>query len=118
MTRAEAERAGRRAETAAALLLRLKGYAILDRRARTPFGEIDLVARRGDVVAFVEVKLRASRLGADLALTRRQRQRIAKAAQAWMQARRDMAGAAIRFDLVQASGLSLRHIPDAWRDGD
>ena len=55
-----AERLGRRAESIAAWYLRLKGYRILARRYRTPLGEIDLVAKRGQTLAFVEVKARTS----------------------------------------------------------
>ena len=58
--RRERERGGRRAEALAAWWLRLKGWKILARRLRTPLGEVDLVARRGRTVAFVEVKARAS----------------------------------------------------------
>ena len=53
MTRREAERQGRRAESLAALWLRLIGWRILARRVRTPAGEVDLIARRGRMVAFV-----------------------------------------------------------------
>ena len=59
MKRRRAERGGRRAETIAAWWLRLKGWTILARRVRTPVGEVDLVARRGRVTAFIEVKARA-----------------------------------------------------------
>ena len=52
------EQRGRRAENIAAMFLRLKGYTILDRRCRTPFGEIDIIARRGKTIVFVEVKAR------------------------------------------------------------
>lgn len=51
---------GRRAETIAALFLQLKGYRILARRVQTRVGEIDLVARKGDTLVFVEVKARAT----------------------------------------------------------
>ncbi|HLU91397.1 MAG TPA: YraN family protein [Pedomonas sp.] len=54
------ERKGRRAESLAALWLRLKGYRILARRVRTPVGEVDLVAGRGRCLVFVEVKYRAT----------------------------------------------------------
>lgn len=57
-SRQQAERNGRWAESVAALYLRLKGYRILARRARTRAGEIDIVARHGDTLVFVEVKLR------------------------------------------------------------
>ncbi len=55
MKRQQAERGGRRAESLAALWLQLKGWQILARRARTPVGEVDLIARRGRLLAFVEV---------------------------------------------------------------
>lgn len=58
MNRAERERRGRRGEALAAWYLRLKGWRILDRRVRTARGEIDLIARRGTLIAFVEVKWR------------------------------------------------------------
>ena len=65
-----AERRGRRAETLAAWYLRLKGYRILARRYRTPVGEIDLIVRRGRLVAFVEVKRRPTEAEAAEAVTR------------------------------------------------
>jgi putative endonuclease len=58
--RRQAEARGRRAEVIAALFLQLKGYRILGRRVRTRVGEIDLVARKGDTLVFVEVKARAT----------------------------------------------------------
>ena len=59
--RQQAERRGRLAEAKAAMLLRLKGYRISDRRWKSPAGEIDLIARRGSAVAFVEVKAQQCR---------------------------------------------------------
>jgi putative endonuclease len=80
MSRRAAERGGRRAESVAALWLRLKGWTILGRRIRTPVGEIDLVARRGRTVAFVEVKARASEADAAMALDEWRLRRVAAAA--------------------------------------
>lgn len=82
MKRREAERGGRRAERLAAWWLRLKGWRILAMRARTPVGEVDLVARRGRTVAFVEVKARASEADAAMALDDWRLRRVARAAEA------------------------------------
>src|SRR5690606_9654900 len=68
MNRARAEQRGRRGEGAAAWWLRLHGWRVLARRVKTPRGEIDLVVRRGRVVAFVEVKWRAGASQLDLAI--------------------------------------------------
>ena len=82
MNRRRAERGGRRAETIAAWWLRLKGWSILARRVRTPLGEIDLVARRGRTIAFVEVKARATRAEAEHALDEWRLRRVLAAAEA------------------------------------
>ncbi|MEN8197523.1 MAG: YraN family protein [Pseudomonadota bacterium] len=78
--RRRAWRFGRRAEAAALWLLRLKGYRILARNVRLPVGELDVVARRGRLVAFIEVKARPDIGQAAAALSTRQRQRIRRAA--------------------------------------
>ena len=77
-------RRGRLSEWVAAAALLARGYRILGRRVRTPFGEIDLIAVRGRRLAFVEVKRRATRLKAEAALTSRQAGRIARAAAFWV----------------------------------
>ena len=116
MTRAEAERRGRRAERLAAWMLRLRGYRILARRFACPAGEIDLVARRGDLLAFVEVKHRDRPEAGAEALRPAQRRRILRAAEAFLQRRPDLAGLRLRFDLVLiAPGHLPRHLRDAWR---
>ncbi len=108
--------AGRRAELLAAWWLRLKGYRILARGLRLPVGEIDLVARRGRRLAFVEVKRRRSLEAALAAITPRQRRRIMRAAEAWLAGRPDLAGCERRFDaLLLVPGRRPRHLPDAWR---
>ncbi|MEL7453164.1 MAG: YraN family protein, partial [Pseudomonadota bacterium] len=90
--RQAAERRGRRGETLAALALQLKGYAILARRVRTPSGEIDLIARRGNLVAFVEVKARPDLMAALEAVTPRAQARICRTAELWMARRTELAG--------------------------
>lgn len=82
MRREEAERRGRRGETLAAWYLRFLGWRILARRVKTPRGEIDLVARRGTTVAFVEVKWRQSSDGLDLAMDRYRLRRVSAAVEA------------------------------------
>jgi putative endonuclease len=77
-------RRGRFSELVAAAVLMAKGYRILARRCRTPYGEIDLVAVRRRRLAFVEVKRRATQLDAEAALSARQAGRIARAAEFWI----------------------------------
>ncbi len=76
-----AEKRGRQGERIAAWWLRLKGWSILDRRVRTKAGEIDLIARRGNLVIFVEVKARATEAELDLAIDERRLARVASAAE-------------------------------------
>ncbi|MBX3492488.1 MAG: YraN family protein [Parvibaculum sp.] len=109
-----------RAETIAALWLRLKGYRILARRLKTRAGEIDMVARRGRVLAVVEVKASAQAAMAGEraveALLPRQQQRLARAAMHLLAMRPALAGLDLRFDLVLVAPRRLpRHLPDAWR---
>ena len=77
-------RRGRLSELVAAAVLMAKGYRILGRRVRTPYGEIDLVAVRRRRLAFVEVKRRATQLEAEAAMSVRQAGRIAQAAEFWI----------------------------------
>jgi putative endonuclease len=107
---------GRLAELAAALLLRLKGFEILSRRFATAVGEIDIVARRGDLLVFVEVKRRPTVIAALDAVTPRQRLRVARAASLFLKARPAMRRHRCRFDVVAVTPRRWpRHLPDAWR---
>lgn len=113
-----ARRSGRRAEELVALWLMIRGYRILGFRLRTPQGEIDILARKGNVVAVVEVKRRADLATAIDAVTWRQRERLRRAAESLTARRPDLAGLPIRLDLIAlAPGRWPRHIHDAWRDG-
>ena len=107
-------RRGRLSEWLAATALLARGYRILGRRVRTPYGEIDLIAARGRRVAFVEVKRRQARPEAEAAVTPRQAQRVARAAEFWISrhaAYRDHArGLDVMFVLP---GRLPAHIPDA-----
>ena len=114
--RKRANRRGHGAEMLAAVLLRLKGYTILARGYRVPAGEIDIVARRGRVVAFVEVKARATLADALDAVGQKQRRRIVRAAEHFMAQHASYQGCDLRFDVVAVRPHRLpQHMPDAWR---
>ncbi len=113
-----AERYGRSSELMAVLALRLRGYRIMARRFRSPQGEIDIVARRGKVLAIVEVKARGDHDAAVLALTMGQRLRIERAAQALIARHPQLAVCDLRFDLMLVKRGRWPHlIVDAWRPG-
>jgi putative endonuclease len=116
--RVKAERGGRQAETVAAALLVLKGYEILARRFETPGGEIDLVARKGGTIVFVEVKARRAIDAALFAVTRKTRLRIEAAARSFQTRHPRYAELGVRFDIVALAGWRFRHVRDAWREGD
>ena len=116
--RRKAERRGHASETAAAVLLRAKGFRILQRRAKTVCGEIDIVAARGKLIAFVEVKARLRHDDAVSAVTPGQARRIVRAAHAWLAANDAFYAHDCRFDIVTVSPyLWPRHLPNAF-DGD
>jgi putative endonuclease len=113
--RVAAFKTGVSAEGRAAAYLMLKGYRILAKRFRTPYGEIDIVARRRNLIAFVEVKARASLDEAAYAVTPRQQQRIIEAAQAWLMAHPEHAEFDLRFDaMLIAPGRLPRHLLAAF----
>jgi putative endonuclease len=94
----------------------LKGYTILTRRFVVSGGEIDLVARRGGSIAFVEVKARADLEVAAIAISATKRRRIARAARVWLMRNSWAAGLTLRGDAVfVARGRLPRHQPDAYR---
>jgi putative endonuclease len=106
--RVAAFRTGLSAESRAAAFLMAKGYRILAKRFRTPHGEIDIVARRRNLLAFIEVKARASLDEAAYAVTPRQQQRIIDAAQGWLVAHPEHADFELRFDAML---IAPRHLP-------
>ncbi len=110
---------GLSAETRAAALLMVKGYRIAARRWKSPVGEIDIVARRRNLLVFVEVKARAQVDDAALSVTLRQRRRIVAAAQAWLARNPADASRAIRFDAMLVAPWRLpRHLPGAFYSDD
>ena len=119
----DTHRAGRRFEGVAARHLEARGWRVIERNLRWHRKEIDLVVRRGDLVAFVEVKGRGGReCGHPLeAVTPRKRREIEAVARWWV-ASRGVAGLVYRFDAVaveeSADGrLRVEHVEDAWRPG-
>jgi putative endonuclease len=113
--RVAAFRTGLSAESRAAAYLIAKGYRILARRFRTPHGEIDIVARRRQLLAFVEVKARRSLDEAAYAVTPRQQLRIIAAAQGWLMAHPEHADFDLRFDAMLIAPRRLpRHLPGAF----
>ena len=115
MSRRQAERRGRGAESLACWYLRLKGWRILARRARVAGGEVDIVARRGRTLAFVEVKARSTGEAAGFALDRHRLRRVAVAAER-LAPRFMRAGDEVRIDaLFVVPGRLPRHLADVWQ---
>lgn len=114
MNRQLAEARGRKAETFAAWWLRLKGWRILAQRARVPGGEVDLIARRGRTLAFVEVKQRGTQEAAAWALDEYRLRRVAVAAER-LAPRYAREGDDIRIDaLFIVPGRLPRHLANVW----
>ncbi len=108
-------RLGLSAESRAAAFLIAKGFRILARRWSSPVGEVDIVARRRQLLVFVEVKARANLDEAAESVTPRQRRRIAAAAEAWLAMHPDDPVHDVRFDaMLVAPGRMPRHIPAAF----
>lgn len=115
MKRAEAEARGRKAEARAAWWLRLHGWRILGQRLRVPVGEVDLVARRGRMVAFIEVKWRDRAEDLDLAVDQYRLRRVAAAAE-MLSPRFAKPGDEIRIDVMLLAPRRLpRHLVHVWQ---
>ena len=113
--RERAEKAGRGGEKEAACWLEGEGWEIIDRRRKTPLGEIDLLAQRGRVMAVVEVKQRATLADALDAVTPTQRDRLRRAAAHVAAHRPTLRDLSARLDLIAlAPGRLPRHLPNAW----
>lgn len=109
-----ADAEGRRGEDYAAAWLERRGWTILDRRVRTAAGEVDLVARRDTLIAFVEVKVRRTAADLDHAIDEPRLARVAAAAELLMP-RYAEPGDDIRVDVILlAPGTLPRHIENAW----
>jgi putative endonuclease len=115
MNREAAERRGRGAETLACWFLRMKGWRILARRARVPGGEVDIVARRGRTLAFVEVKARANVEAASFALDEWRLRRVVTAAER-LAPRYMRDGDDVRIDAMFIVPRRWpTHLPNVWR---
>ncbi len=107
---------GHMAEQLAALYLLLKGYKILKRRYKTPVGEIDLVARKRNILVLVEVKLRKDPTAALESITLKNQSRVMQAAQYFISAHPSCAHMDIRFDaIVMGWPFYWRHLDNAWQ---
>ena len=110
-----AEGAGRRGEVWAALFLRLQFYRVIAMRVKTPVGEIDLIAQRGGVTVFVEVKSRSFSHQEEAALGAVNRRRIVRAAQMWLARRPELANTDMRFDVIFLAPFAWpRHLKNAF----
>lgn len=117
MNRQDYEKAGRRAEGLAAWYLRAKGYRVLAQRYKTKDGEIDIIAKRRNILAIVEVKQRATQEAAEASLTTQAEKRISAAAGIFFSQTPSVQNMDMRFDLVFLIGRwGITHISDAWRD--
>jgi putative endonuclease len=106
---------GLSAESRAAMLLVAKGYRIVARRWRSPVGEIDIVARRRNLLVFVEVKARDREDDAAEAVTPRQQRRLIAAAEAWLAVNPADVTRNIRFDVVLVAPKRLpKHLMNAF----
>jgi len=113
---------GRFGEEEAVRHLRARGWVIVGRNVRCGPRELDVIAIRGRVLAFVEVK---SRKGRDFghpfeAITLAKQKEVARAARVWLQNRALPYGTLIRFDAISVlvsgtDGAEVTHLPDAWR---
>jgi putative endonuclease len=122
-SREEARRFGLKAESICALYLRARGWRIIERGFKTGrgsgAGEVDIIARKANLLCFIEVKARQSETEAAEALTPAQRERITRGADAFLGQNPELATLDARFDLMLVTpGQALpTHIPDAWRPG-
>lgn len=115
-----AERRGRWAEAVCAVRLLMTGWRVIDRRLGggrgTGVGEIDIVARRGRTLAFIEVKARSDDATALEALSESQRARLVRAAEVFVARHPKLAGLEMRFDVMMVTGgLWPQRLVDAWR---
>jgi len=114
MSRLEVEKRGRRGEAIAAWFLRLHGWRIAGERIKTPRGEVDLIARRGKTVSFVEVKARTKRTDLDLAIHPNSLRRVAAAAEILLP-RYGKGAENMQIDVILVAPWRWpHHLPNVW----
>ncbi len=114
MKREAAEKRGRHAEKVAARFLRLKGWRILAGRVRTPRDEVDLIAKRGALVAFVEVKARTKLEDLETSIDQRRLKRVADAAEI-LYSKYCTKGEDMRIDVILIAPRRLPvHLTNVW----
>ena len=118
----DARERGRRGERAAAEYLQERGWTVVARNERVGRRELDLIAFRDGILAFVEVKSRfGTGFGAPLeAITPKKRMEVGRAAAGWLLENELPAGTVVRFDAIGVTwkpggGYTVRHVEDAWR---
>lgn len=121
-TRRAAERRGHDAEDRAEAALAARGWMVLERRLRagrgSGAGELDMVAERDGLLAFIEVKARPSLAEAAYSVSRGQQARLLAAAEAWLAAHPGKGASGVRFDVILVAPEGMRRIKDAFRAWD
>lgn len=113
--RRRAHRRGQVSEYVAALFLMLKGYRIVTLRYRTKVGEIDIIARKGELAIFIEVKARRDEMAAIYAVSPTTERRIRAASDFWLSRQPDQARLSMRYDIIAVMPFRLpRHIKNAF----
>jgi len=113
--RQKAFRRGQWSERIAAIYLRLKGYKILACNYRTKSGEIDIIARKGDLIAVIEVKARPDVMASVDAVSHQSQRRIQSAASYWLASRKDAGRLSLRFDIIAVRPFALPvHLENAF----
>lgn len=108
---------GLRAELLSKLWLWTFGYSILEQRYKTPMGEIDLIARKGKHIAFIEIKYRQTFEEAAYSITDHQKKRINKAALLWLAKEEQLGFDSLSFDVILVSPWKLpHHIKNAFEE--
>lgn len=113
---------GKFSEFFASILLISKGYKILKKRfvigKGTHAGEIDLIAKRGKNLVFIEVKSRRNKLESLYAINKTQKQRIARSAEIFLKYNPRFSNYNIRFDAILFAPFYIKHIKNAWTTND